>query len=347
MQETKTITRSKSYDSFDLFKFIVSFMVMIVHTRIFGDSRFHWLHPWCRILIPVYFMVSAFLFFSKYDRLPDAEKNTYLWKFVKRDLILYLFWFIVFLPFTTIYRNYLHKGIVYFFGTILLGSSFPASWYLMALAIGIIFVAKLDRGVGKYIVPVIAFLFFFLCLGQNTWRVLADRTSFLPKIYNATEISYTASFVISIIWIWIGRLFVKFRDRLLAVDIKTVAAAFVCSLILLFFEDKWLYDRGLFTMNNDVYLCCLLAGPLFFWLVLKLDIHVPHAKTLRCMSTLIYCIHASIAELLRVYVVMPKFGEYEMPWATLCFLVTAAVTLLLSRLILKYSDKVKILKYAY
>ena len=58
----------------------------------------------------------------------------------------------------------LHKGIVYFFGTILLGSSFPASWYLMALAIGIIFVAKLDRGVGKYIIPVIAFLFFFLCL---------------------------------------------------------------------------------------------------------------------------------------------------------------------------------------
>ena len=112
MQETKTITRSKSYDSFDLFKFIVSFMVMIVHTRIFGDSRFHWLHPWCRILIPVYFMISAFLFFSKYDRLPDGEKNTYLWKFVKRDLILYLFWFIVFLPFTTIYRNYLHKGIV-------------------------------------------------------------------------------------------------------------------------------------------------------------------------------------------------------------------------------------------
>ena len=126
-----------------------------------------------------------------------------------------------------------------------------------------------------------------------------------------------------------------------------MAAAFVCSLVLLFFEDKWLYDRGLFTMNNDVYLCCLFAGPLFFWLVLKLDIHVPHAKTLRCMSTLIYCIHASIAELLRVYVVMPKFGKYEMPWATLCFLVTAAVTLLLSRLILKYSDKVKILKYAY
>ncbi len=347
MQETDTSARTKSFDSFDLFKFIVSFVVMIVHTRILGDSRFHALHPWCRIAIPVYFMISSFLFFSKYDRLPDGKKSAYLWKFVKRDLILYLFWFIVFLPFTTIYRNYLHKGIAFFFGTILLGSSFPASWYLMALAIGIIFVAKLDRGIGKYIVPVIAFLFFLLCLGQNTWRVAADKTVFPPKIYNATEISYAVTFFVSIIWIWMGRLFVRYKKRVLAVNIKMVAAAFICSLILLFFEDKWLYDRGLFTMNNDVYISCLLAGPLFFWIILKLDIHIPHAKTMRCMSTLIYCIHASIAELLRVYVVLPKFGKYEMPWATLCFAATAVSTLLLGWLIMKYSDKVKILKYAY
>ena len=347
MQENSTAARTKSFDSFDLFKFIVSFVVMIVHTRIFGDSRFHWLHPWARIAIPVYFMISSFLFFSKYDRLPDGEKNAYLWKFVKRDLTLYLFWFIVFLPFTIIYRDCLHKGIAYFFGMILLGSSFPASWYLMALAIGIIFVAKLNRGAGKYIVPVIAFLFFLLCLGQNTWRVIANKTNFLPKIYNATEICYSVTFFVSIMWIWMGRLFVTYNKQLLAADIKKVAAAFIGSMILLFLEDKWLYDRGLFTMINDVYLFCLLAGPLFFWIILKMDVHIPHAKTMRCMSTLIYCIHATIAEFLRVYVVLPKLGRYEMPWATLCFAVTAALSLLLARLIMKYSDKIKILKYAY
>ena len=347
MQENNTAVRAKSYGSFDLFKIIISFVVMIVHTRIFGDSRFHWLHPWCRIAIPVYFMISSFLFFSKYDRLPDDEKNSYLRKFVKRDLTLYLFWFIVFLPFTIIYRDCLHKGIAFFFGMILLGSSFPASWYLIALVIGIIFVAKLNKGAGKYIVPVIAFLFYLLCLGQNTWRILADKTNFLPKIYNACEISYAVTFFVSIIWIWMGRLFVTYNKQLLAVDNKKAAAAFVCSLILLFFEDKWLYDRGLFTMNNDVYLSCLLACPLFFRIILKMDVHLPHAKTMRCMSTLIYCIHATIAEFLRVYVVLPRLAKYEMPWATLCFIATAASTLLLAWLIMKYSDKIKILKYAY
>ena len=347
MQESNTVTRVKSYGAFDLFKFIVSFIVMIVHTNPFGNSHFHVIHPWCRIAIPVFFMISSFLFFSKYDRLPDSEKNPYLWKFIKRDLTLYLFWFIVFLPFTIIYRDYLHKGIPFFFGTILLGSSFPASWYLMALPIAVIFVAKLDKGIGKHIVPVIAVLFFLLCLGQNTWRAATNKTVFLPKIYNATEISYAVTFFVAIIWVWMGRIFVTYRDRLLAVDIKKVSAAFAVSLILLFFEDKWLYDRGLFTMNNDVYLSCLLAGPLLFWIILKMDIHVSHAKMMRVMSTLIYCIHATIAELLKVYIVIPKFGQYEMPWSALAFAVTAVSTLLIGWLIYKYSEKIKILKYAY
>ena len=341
------ITGRKSYDSFDLAKFVLCFLVMVVHTNPLGNSNFHVIHPWCRVLIPIYFMISGFLFFGKYDRLPDEEKNGYLWKSIKRNMTLYLFWFIVFLPFTIVYRDYLHKGIVFFFGSIFLGSSFPASWYLMALAISLIFVAKLDRGIGKYIVPVLAFLFYLLCLGQNTWRFFADKTGFLPKIYNTFEISYSATFFAAVIWIWLGRVFSKYKDRLLAVDMKRVIAASVCALILLFFEDKWLYDRGLFTMNNDFYFFGLLAGPMLFLIILKMDIHVKHAKTMRSMSTLIYCIHATIAEYLKVFVVIPKFGEYEMPWSTLAFIITAVVALVGGWLILKYSDKYKILKYAY
>lgn len=346
MEKTDNTNRKKSYDSFDLFKFIVSFVIMIVHLNPFGESHFHWQHPWVRIAIPVYFMISAFLFFSKYDALPEEKKNEYLLKFIKRDLTLYLFWFIVFLPFTIVYRDYFHKGIVFFIGTILLGSSFPASWYLMALVIAVIIVVKFDRGIGRIILPVIAFVFYLFCLGQNTWRVLADKTEILPKIYDATEISYTATFFVAIIWIWIGRLFVKYKEQALNADMKKTAVAFVMSLMMLYFEDKWLFDRGLFTKHNDAYFFGLLAGPLLFMIILKLDITIPHAKTLRCMSTLIYCFHASFGEWLRVYVFTPRFG-YEFPWATLCFLVTAAVTLLVSTLILKYSDKVKILKYAY
>lgn len=348
MAETNTTDTSvrKSYDSFDLFKFIVSFVVMLVHLNPFGVSRFHWLHPWVRIAIPVYFMISAFLFFSKYDRLPKEEQNACLWKFVKRDLILYLFWFIVFLPFTIVYRDYFHKSIPYFFGTILVGSSFPASWYLMALVIAIVIVAKLDRGIGRYIVPAIAFLFFIFCLGQKTWRVLADRTGFLPKIYDATAISYTVSFFYAIIWIWIGRLFVKYKEKVLAANMKLTVAAFVLSLVLLYLEDKWLYDRGLFTNNNDGYFACLLVCPLFFMIIMKLDLSLPHAKWMRCMSTLIYCFHATFGEFLRVYIFTPRFG-YEFPASAVCFLITAAVTVGVSMLILKYSEKIKILKYAY
>ena len=347
MNEKSSTVKRKSYDSFDLFKFLAAIMVMLVHTRFLGDSRFHWLHPWCRIAIPVFFMISSFLFFSKYDSIPDEKKNSYLWKFVKRDLILYLFWFIVFLPFTYVYRDYAHKGLQMVLGTIFLGSSFPASWYLMALAIGIIIVAKLNHGsVGRWLLPVIAFLMYLVCLGQFTWRPVADQLG-LSKIYAIPDLRFANNFFVAPIWIWIGRMFVTYKEKFLAVKMKIVLLAFALSLILLGLEHNYLYQRGWFTYNNDVYLLGLISGPILFWIILKLDIHLKHAKFMRCMSTLIYCLHATFIEYLRVYVILPKFGEYELPLSILCFLATFIFSFGIGWLILKGSEKIKILKYAY
>lgn len=344
---TTTVSRSKNYDSFDLFKFIVSFVVLFVHTNPLGESHFHGMHPWVRIAIPIYFMISSFLFFSKYDKLAAHEKKQYLWKFIKRDLTLYLFWFIVFLPFTFVYRDYFHNGLVYFIGSILLGSSFPASWYLMALALSIFLTAKLDRGVGKVIYPVAALLMYLLSIGQHTWRCVANQLPFLTNFYDATPISFTATFFFSCIMIWIGRLFVRYRDSALTANTKILLPVFILALVVLFFEDKWLFDRGLFTMNNDGYLSSLIASALLFWLILKSNIHVPHARTLRIMSTLIYCIHGSVAEFIKVYVVKARFGSYEAPWSVFNFFATIVITLVLSKLIMKYSERLKILKNAY
>ena len=346
MTEKAAAVQRKSYDSFDLFKFIASIVVVMAHTRILGESRFHLLHPWIRIAIPVFFMVSAFLFFSKYDSLPDAEKKGYLWKFVKRDLILYLFWFVVFLPFTIIYRDYFHKGIEFFFGTILLGSSFPASWYLIALAIGIVIIALCDRGIGRWITPVIAVIGFLICVGQFTWRPVADQIG-LSKLYVIPDLRFANNFVVSLLWIWVGRMFVRYQEKCRAVSMKLIIALFALSCVLLWAEHRFVYGRGWFTMNNDVYLAVMLAGPLFFWIILRWEMHLPNAKFYRCMSTLIYCIHATLAEIFRLYVIMPRFSEYELPWSLLCFVAVLGISLLLGWLILKGSEKIKILKYAY
>ena len=346
-ENASQVVKRKSYDSFDLFKFLAAIVVIMAHTRIFGDSRYHWLHPWIRIAIPVFFMVSAFLFFSKFDKLPDEEKNGYLWKFVKRDLTLYLFWFIVFLPFTFVYRDYAHKGLRMVFGSIFLGSSFPASWYLMALAIGIVIVAKLNHGsVGRWLLPIVAFLMYLVCLGQFTWRPVADKLG-LSGIYAIPDLRFANTFFVAPIWIWIGRIFVRYQEKLRAVSMKIVLLLFVLTTVLLWVEHNYLYTHGYFTMYNDVYLLCLLSGPMLFWVVMKLKIHLKNAKFMRCMSTLLYCIHATFIECLRIYVILPKFGEYEMPISILCFFVTLAFSFGLGWLILKGSEKIKILKYAY
>ncbi|MBQ9009622.1 MAG: hypothetical protein IJ088_09870, partial [Clostridia bacterium] len=253
----------------------------------------------------------------------------------------------VFLPFTVVYRDYLNKGPAFFIGSILFGSSFPASWYLMALALSIFLTAKLDRGIGKVIFPVAAVLLYLVSIGQNTWRCVADRIPFLVNLYNATPISYTTTFFFSCILIWIGRLFARYRDDALAVRMDFIVLLLILSLIVLFFEDKWLFDRGLFTMNNDGYLFSPLAGALIFWIILKADIQIKQARRLRIMSTLIYCIHASIAEIFKVYVIKARYGMYEIPGSVLAFVATVVLTLLLANLIMKYSNRFKILKYAY
>ena len=80
MEKTVSAGQRKNNDAFDLFKFIAAFVVILIHTRLLGDSRFYLLHPWGRIAVPTYFMISSYLFFSKYDNLPAEEKNGYLLK---------------------------------------------------------------------------------------------------------------------------------------------------------------------------------------------------------------------------------------------------------------------------
>ncbi len=40
------------------------------------------------------------------------------------------------------------------------------------------------------------------------------------------------------------------------------------------------------SMHNDACLSCLFAGPLFFWIILKMGLYVSHGKTNRIMRTL-------------------------------------------------------------
>ena len=234
----------------------------------------------------------------------------------------------------------------------MLGASFPSSWFLEALPLAILLVVALDRGIGHYIFPIVSLICYFLCLGQFTYRPLADKIPFLANHYNGLEQRFPGviladSVLVALIWAWLGRMYVSHEDRLNSIKMKNVIFGLVFSYIILAIEHVTLYQIGWFTMHNDVYLFLLPACIFLFIFVYKLNVHLKHAVICRNLSTIIYCFHNSFIAFLTTYIIYPKYGEYELPISLFCTLLTIVVTLAVGAGILLLSRKYKIFKYAY
>lgn len=119
------------YDSIDVLKFILSFLIIQIHTEFY----FIWMKPYVRLAVPIFFIISAFFFFR---RNPGKEQ---LIGYIKRLSILYLFWFIVW-GLYFVYANraivFSSQGFVFILRSLVFGSTFAASWYIAASIIGTI-----------------------------------------------------------------------------------------------------------------------------------------------------------------------------------------------------------------
>ena len=70
----------KNYDSkFDIIKFILSLFVVLVHTEVYTKA----LHPWIKITVPMFFVITSYFLFSKLNRSKSIkDKNSQKSKYV-------------------------------------------------------------------------------------------------------------------------------------------------------------------------------------------------------------------------------------------------------------------------
>lgn len=291
------------YDSIDIAKFCMSLLVAAIHLNPLGsavDIRF----PMVRIAIPVFFMISSFLFYS---RLEDNGPRA-LCRFLKRNGRLYLAWLLLLFPITACIRGYFSGGIGDFFIklplNLLLGSTFRASWYISALCIGMVIVFYLSRKLGDWSAVLLgALLYAVCCLSSNYANLFADTRwfSWYPaKWYN--------SFPVSILWIAIGKMIAEKQHCIAGRVWSRKFPALCVSFGLLFWEHGWICQNGA-SYANDCYFSLVLVCPLLFITMLDFRKPVLWAKKLRPVSTVIYCLHAtlavSLAWVLRRYGVEP------------------------------------------
>lgn len=101
--------KSKSYTAIDIAKYISALLVVYIHTfpllDISETANMFILQAVCRIAVPFFFTVSAFLFFRRIDVQAgwrDAVNLAQLKHFLRRIGLLYLVWTIIYLPYTAI-----------------------------------------------------------------------------------------------------------------------------------------------------------------------------------------------------------------------------------------------------
>lgn len=275
----------------DILKYVMCIMIIMIHIGYSEEL------PVIRSAVPVFFIISSFLFYQKVLKLDDDfEKRQYFFHFIKRAGYLYLFWFIVLLPVTIIARGWDNMPILELlkeFATgILYKGTFPASWYISAYVTGISLTFLFRKH--TYIMAISGLACYLLSCAQSNYFYLFD-----SPIFSEGFLFYN-SFPVGMIFICMGRYFSNKQEY----SVKLSAIGVIIGLVLLFIENDLICEYDL-RKEADCYLSMLILAPSIFALTMSLpQIKKIDTSYLRKSSTIYYCSHFSI-----IIVLVVLFGE--------------------------------------
>lgn len=269
------------------------------------------------------------------------RQKTGVWShFLKRSALLYLFWFVAMLPFTIDIRHRLHLScdVGSMLYSAFTGSTFVASWFIMACMIGVTIIFMLRKHL--VFATVLSLAAFLLCCEQssyygafngfNAWFV-----SVFPKYSPVT------SFPASLLWICVGAWCAKIPKEKEGKGVFWGVVT-VVGLFMLIAEHYWVTKMH-WQRLNDCYLSLMVVCPaLFMWVKQLPPIYYKGSLWLRHATVITYCMHGSIA--FGLLPVMAKHHISQPLQGVVVFLITMAAVSVASWLILSLS-KVKGFKW--
>lgn len=337
----------------DVMKFILSIFVVLIHAEV--DIGI--LTPFLRIAVPLFFITSSYYFFRKFN--VSNEPKKIILNFLKRNMILYGIWFILLLPVTLPGRDWFDDGImlgmIKFLQSFFFNGTFRASWYLMALNIGMCLSLLLAHKLTARLQLLLTLPFYLLCCLFTNYYGMAELSGDLMIGYNAYIFVFRSlvnSFPVSLFWIACGRWFAEKK----ASSPKYRSILMLFSSFFLIAEHLIVSRLGL-QKGNDCYIMLIpICYLVFEWLLhikpLELKSHSNLSRTVITrsgnISTLIYVSHASIINVLFFAAEnMLKIDFYGIEWCV--FFITTIACLSLSAIIfaLEHLKPFRWLKYSY
>ena len=287
---------SENYNTVDLFKFIGSLMIFMLHLDIFRDSAtlrypFELLSRWA---VPFFFVISSFFLFSKEDPNSHNIDKLTLIKYIKRIAILYAAWFIVNLP-STIYLELLRPGIgkietwISFVKNALLSMTFAGSWYLLSSIFSAFLLFEMSKKFSTQKSILISIIPFALCLLTSAYSGLLH-----AGIFNVLRwLRFPLNIFGGVMYFSIGKYLYENKDRLLKHSSFLYLGLVVLFMALYLVEIRFTHIVGVYRVS-DFAICLLPLSFVIAVLSIKARLNIQHSKGLRKISTIVYCAQGNI-----------------------------------------------------
>ena len=339
-------------EKFDFLRLILVALVAGIHLSHTGFIA----RPVFRIAVPLFFIISSYLFFLRQHSLTSHEnRKQSLIRYVKRILKLYLFWFIVLLPVTIDCRGWTTNVNIYTVIDIvrgfLFGSTFKASWFLMASVIGVTIVWYLaERKVKDAWIIALGIVAYVVCCLVSNYHGLCEKIPYFTKMYRGYCFWFTEpynSFPVAILFVAIGKVLAQHKFHIPQGTLKVAIGV----LLLCLYGEYFLTTHYELVIKDD---CFFSLPPLSLCLFMLIGQNRPRhigldTLTMRSLSVIIYCCHNSIA-----YVLAQQFRSIGIKIDSglelfVLYLLTMATASLLGYIILKLEKRKPfgLLKYSH
>lgn len=328
---------NKEYKTIDLFKLICAFLVVAIHTEpgsfnVWVDRAIGIL---TRIAVPYFFVASGFLYCLNKSELTSDD----LFKYVKRVGLLYLINIVLYLPFT--YKDvFCNANVLDIIKILLNGDIAIHLWYLPANILAVILFHLLSKVLSRKNVLLISFVFLVFGIICSTYNIIGNYNSVLFNFINTINntIGTRNGLFYGFFYVSLGAYIQENsnKENVLKRDI----VLFVISLIALAAESyvAVIYLEPKFTI---LWFSQIPVAYFMFKMSLAIDLPIDKsvAKNIRNTSTIIYNVH-----LVFICLIETILSINEGP---LMFVLVSVLSLIISYLIIKLSNKFKILKYLY
>lgn len=332
----------KQYGAIDIAKYVSALLVVAIHTYPFWEvsETFNtfFIAVVCRLAVPFFFVTSAFFFFGKVRRENmDAENRLYI--YLRRLLILYLVWTVLYIPYTV--WNYVSAGVTWlsplaWLRDFFLNGSYYHLWFLPALILGTCMVYRLWLKHGLKTAFMVSLILYLLGYMINVfapfWMVLPG-FDVAYSIFEKTLVTARDGIFFAPVFVCIGLIAAKVRPLRQGLS----AAGLVISMLCLILEVFLYWKLDILSSQTCMFLSLVPAVYFLFELLIKIRIPwKPFYRQLRKESTLIYVSHILFARILLLL----------LPDAHLIvYLLTLFFSQLFCTLILRFERQIPLLKY--